>query len=201
MKRLRPELTYANVVSTICLFLLLGGGAAFAASQLGKNSVGTKQLRNGAVTYEKIAKSASARLAGATGPPGAIGPQGATGPQGVAGAPATKLFAQVKEDGTINASSPGVTSSRSVSYTGIYYVNFHQDITHCAAIATQGAVPDFSKPGANTGRTVGHAVVDVSSAGGTPHPSGDPNADTVLVETYNASSTAANTPFYIAVFC
>jgi hypothetical protein len=45
MRRLAGKLTYANVISTICLFLLLGGGAAFAASQLGKNSVGPKQLR------------------------------------------------------------------------------------------------------------------------------------------------------------
>ena len=42
MRRLAGKLTYANVISTICLFLLLGGGAAFAASQihLGKNAVG-----------------------------------------------------------------------------------------------------------------------------------------------------------------
>jgi hypothetical protein len=66
-KRLRGKLTYANVVSSLCLFLLLGGGAAVAAG-LGKNSVGTKQLKknsvttvkvkNGAITEAKIAKSA-----------------------------------------------------------------------------------------------------------------------------------------------
>jgi hypothetical protein len=42
MQQLRDGLTYANVVSTLCLFLLLGGGAAVAASQLGKNTVGAK---------------------------------------------------------------------------------------------------------------------------------------------------------------
>ncbi len=51
---LRPKLTYSNVVSTICLFLLLGGGAAYAASHLGKNSVGPKQLRKNAVTGPKV---------------------------------------------------------------------------------------------------------------------------------------------------
>ena len=54
MKRLRAQVTYANVVSTLCLFLLLGGGAAVAATQLGKNSVGTAQLKKGAVTGAKI---------------------------------------------------------------------------------------------------------------------------------------------------
>jgi hypothetical protein len=48
-----PKLSYANVVSTICLFLLLGG-AAVAATVLPKNSVGTKQLKNKSVTTAKI---------------------------------------------------------------------------------------------------------------------------------------------------
>lgn len=39
----RSKLTYSNVVSTICLFLLLGGGAALAAGKLGKNTVGPKR--------------------------------------------------------------------------------------------------------------------------------------------------------------
>jgi hypothetical protein len=55
---MRPKLTYANVVSTICLFLLLGGGAAYAASHLGKNSVGAKQLKKNAVTTKKIKNGA-----------------------------------------------------------------------------------------------------------------------------------------------
>jgi hypothetical protein len=58
MKQLSSKLTYSNVISTICLFLLLGGGTAFAANQLAKNSVGTKQLKNNAVTTAKIKKAA-----------------------------------------------------------------------------------------------------------------------------------------------
>jgi hypothetical protein len=54
MTRIRSKLTYANLISTICLFLLLGGGAAFAASHLGKNSVGNKQLKANAVTGAKV---------------------------------------------------------------------------------------------------------------------------------------------------
>ena len=50
---MRPRLTYSNVVSTLCLFLLLGGGAAYAASHLGKNSVGSKQLKKNAVITTK----------------------------------------------------------------------------------------------------------------------------------------------------
>lgn len=79
MKRLRGKLTYSNVASTLCLFLLLGGGTAFAATELAKNSVGTKQLKNKAVTPAKLSKAAKATL---TGPRGATGPAGPQGPKG-----------------------------------------------------------------------------------------------------------------------
>ena len=52
--RLRPRITYANVVSSLCLFILLGGGA-YAATQLAPGSVGTKQLKDSAVTSKKVA--------------------------------------------------------------------------------------------------------------------------------------------------
>ncbi len=58
MRKRGGRLTYANAVSTICLFILLGGGAAFAAAQLGKNSVGSKQLKKNAVTTAKLRNGA-----------------------------------------------------------------------------------------------------------------------------------------------
>jgi hypothetical protein len=54
---MRPRLTYANVMSTLCFFLLLGGGA-FAAGHLGKNSVGSKQLKKNAVVTAKVKNEA-----------------------------------------------------------------------------------------------------------------------------------------------
>ncbi len=62
---MRPKLTYANVMSTLCFFLLLGGGA-YAATQLPKNSVGTKQLKKNSVTTAKIKAGAvsSAKIGG-----------------------------------------------------------------------------------------------------------------------------------------
>jgi hypothetical protein len=53
MKRMRRHLSYANVISTICLFVLLGGGA-YAAARIPAKSVGTAQLKAGAVTAAKI---------------------------------------------------------------------------------------------------------------------------------------------------
>jgi len=45
-------------MSTIAVFLVLGGATAFAASQLAKNSVGAKQLKKNAVTAAKLKKNA-----------------------------------------------------------------------------------------------------------------------------------------------
>ncbi len=49
MKQIRKRMTYANVMSTLAVFLVLGGATAFAASK-----IGTKQLKAGAVTAAKI---------------------------------------------------------------------------------------------------------------------------------------------------
>lgn len=53
LSRLRPRVNYANVMATVAVFLALGGGA-YAATQLPKNSVGTKQLKRDAVTSPKV---------------------------------------------------------------------------------------------------------------------------------------------------
>jgi hypothetical protein len=86
MQRLRGKLTYSNVVSSLCLVLLLGGGTAYAATQvLPKNSVGAKQIKPGAVTPAKLSKSARSSLAARVDPPGATGAQGIQGPPGERG--------------------------------------------------------------------------------------------------------------------
>jgi hypothetical protein len=85
MKSVRKRLTYANVMSSIAVFLVLAGGTAFAASQLGKETVGAKQLKKEAVSLAKINAAAKSSLKGATGATGAEGPKGATGPQGPKG--------------------------------------------------------------------------------------------------------------------
>jgi hypothetical protein len=58
MKQISKRLTYANVMSSIAVFLVLGGASALAASHLGKNSVGSKQLKKNAVTAAKIKTNA-----------------------------------------------------------------------------------------------------------------------------------------------
>jgi hypothetical protein len=85
MKSVRKRITYANVMSSIAVFLVLGGATAFAASQLGKESVGAKQLKKEAVTLAKISSTAKTSLKGATGPGGAKGDKGDKGEKGERG--------------------------------------------------------------------------------------------------------------------
>jgi hypothetical protein len=59
LKQIRKRLTYANVMSSIAVFLILGGATAIAAkTALPKKSVGVKQLKNNAVTTAKVKKAA-----------------------------------------------------------------------------------------------------------------------------------------------
>jgi hypothetical protein len=72
---LLSKLTYANVMATIAVFIALGG-ASYAAIKLPKNSVGTEQLKKGAVNATKLSKAARATLAGDADPQGKEGPRG-----------------------------------------------------------------------------------------------------------------------------
>jgi hypothetical protein len=85
MKRVLGNLTYANVMATVAVFIALGG-ASYAAIKLPRNSVGAKQLKAGAVTPAKLNQASRSALVG---PAGAPGPQGPAGPAGHAGADLT----------------------------------------------------------------------------------------------------------------
>ena len=75
---MRKRITYPNVMATIAVFLVLGGGA-YAATQLPKNSVGSRQLKNGSITPAKLNAATRAALKGPPGPAGAAGAPGAPG--------------------------------------------------------------------------------------------------------------------------
>lgn len=76
----RPRVAYANVASTVALFVSLGG-ASYAALQIPRDSVGTAQLRRGAVTNAKVKEHSLRASAFARGqiPAGKRGPAGPSG--------------------------------------------------------------------------------------------------------------------------
>jgi hypothetical protein len=123
--KLRPHLTYANVVSSVCLFVVLGG-SAYAAATLSNNSVTSKHIKNGQVKRDDIARNAvnSSKIAnsslladdfkagqlpaGPPGPKGESGPQGQQGAKGEAGAAASGIVARPRSTGPLTPSTAGV---------------------------------------------------------------------------------------------
>jgi hypothetical protein len=111
-------------VSTLCLFILLGG-VSWAATTLPKDSVGTAQIKKNAVTSAKV-KNRSLRavdfargqlpqgatgatgLRGATGSDGVRGPTGSVGPVGLTGpAGPTGADGLTGPTGATGSSAPG----------------------------------------------------------------------------------------------
>ena len=88
----RSRATYSNVVSTLALFLALGG-ASFAAFQLPRNSVGSKQIKDHAVTLRKVSPAAQRALRGAMGLPRVAGRDGAA------------IVARVRSTGSVHTPS------------------------------------------------------------------------------------------------
>jgi hypothetical protein len=182
MKRLRARLTYANVMATIAVFIALGG-ASYAALKLPKNSVGTKQLKKGAVSLNKIKRAARTELKGQ---------KGDQGPQGAPGVPATRIFAHVLgqtgvgEKAVVSAGN-GVTGVTMPS-AGSYMVQFDRSLSGCALLATVGSgVPsgtqDVSSPASV-------AVANITKS--------DPTQ--ALVETTYQGAFLPRS-FFIAAFC
>jgi hypothetical protein len=63
LKQIRKRLTYANVMSSIAVFLMLGGATAFAATKIGANQLKSNSVKTGkivkeAVTTAKLKKNA-----------------------------------------------------------------------------------------------------------------------------------------------
>ena len=101
LRRLRPHLSYANVMASLALFFALGG-VGYAAAKLPRNSVGAPQIVRNAVTGAKVKdgsltakdfsstllsslRSANKAAAGVPGPKGDAGAKGDTGAKGDAG--------------------------------------------------------------------------------------------------------------------
>ena len=54
MKRVRKHLTYANVMSSIAVFLMLGGATAFAATKIGANEIKANSIKTGKIVKEAV---------------------------------------------------------------------------------------------------------------------------------------------------
>ena len=133
------RLTYANVVGTLALFIVLGTGA-YAATKLPKNSVTSRQVKNGSLLAKDLkkgqVKAGATGAAGVTGakgakglggPSGDFGPTGEKGPQGDAGLTGQgRVYAGVTSTGQvlINPPSKGLANANiTKGGTGEYCIN------------------------------------------------------------------------------
>jgi hypothetical protein len=114
----RSRLSYANAMSTLAVFIALGGSSV-AAVQLSRNSVRSEQIANGQVKRPDLAKNAVTSVKVADGSlraddfkagqlkAGPVGPPGPPGPKGDAGATSLKVRAATANGEVTATCEPG----------------------------------------------------------------------------------------------
>jgi Collagen triple helix repeat (20 copies) len=121
-------------LALLALFIVLGGGSAYAAATLvPRNSVGSPQVINGSLQTKDLSRKARAALKGNRGPRGFAGAQGARGATGAQGAQGAKgatgaqgpagtalAYAWVAADGTLDAARSKNVVSVTHPVTGFY---------------------------------------------------------------------------------
>lgn len=195
LRKLRSQLSYANVVATLALALAVGGGTAYAAnrirasrigyhavtaSKVNFNAITASKVKNGSLTGKDLRDNSittpdirNGTLRSEDFGAGQLPP----GPKGDPGAPATELHGSVSATGTLS-NGAGV-SAVSAGAGATYTVTLAQDVSKCSVIATVAGVGDAD--------------------GGTV--SGAPNGQQVTFRTRDFAGTPAPRPFSFAVFC
>lgn len=180
MSRIRKRLTYANVISTLALVLVVGGGSAIAANQFGKETVGGNALKKESIGPGKLTKAAKAALEGQQGPKGATGPAGPSGPSGPAGAPGSAVaYAHVNADGSLDAAnSKNVSATKLTAQTGYYCVSPTVPVKNVTATAADGI-----------------SARSIMSSFGDPFTSCPDGA--AVIETWDGAAKFANSAFFV----
>jgi hypothetical protein len=57
VKKIRKRITYANVMSSLAVFLVLGGATAFAATKIGSNEIKANAILTGKIKKEAVTTS------------------------------------------------------------------------------------------------------------------------------------------------
>jgi len=202
VKQIRKRLTYANVMSSLAVFLILGGATAFAATKIGANqlkansvktgkivkeAVTSGKIKNGAITTNKLANDAvtgaKANESTFSQVPSAKTAESAN----VAATTSNVLWAVVKDSAgggnatLVRSSQPAPTVTEVVGVV----VTFSRNVTGCAWLATRGL------PGAEGAETPGFA--EVNGVAG--------NANAVEVRVRDDAGTIDDGNFHLAVIC
>jgi hypothetical protein len=153
-----PRISPALVVASVALFVSLAGGA-YAAFSVPRNSVGTRQLRNGSVTGPKVRNGAvtaskvrarsllaldfaPGQLVG-RGTPGPRGPRGFTGARGARGATGSRGATGARgATGSTGATGPGFHFTSSSGNPGPTLSPGGTDFVVVETSIAGGATPD-----------------------------------------------------------
>jgi hypothetical protein len=158
-------------IGLLALFVALGG-TSYAAATLPRNSVGTAQIKNKAVTQAKLSTATVKALKGAKGDKGATGATGATGASGVKGdpgAPATFSAAVAANSNTTGLAGGTATTVPAASVTlkgdGKILVLVTGTFT---ATCTGGGPCTYAVGAKLDGAPIPNADTTVTAAGGSP---------------------------------
>jgi hypothetical protein len=184
MQRARERLTYANVMSTVAVFVALGGTSY--ALTLPRNSVGSAQIRTGAVGPTEIRTGAvrsrdvrnhslgvqDLSLAARDLLRGRVGEQGPPGPPGPTYTAAVTGLGEKVGGNALGATSRGLNQS---------VVAFDRNVDACVSTASLANVDGTVPP-------PGRVTVGKESG-------------RVVVRTYNAAGDPQRLPFHLIVAC
>lgn len=210
MKKLRTHLTYANVMASLAVFLVLGGAGAWAAksqtqkigsTQIKASAITTAKIKNAAVGNSKLqdgsvstAKLADGSVAAAKLADGAVG-NSKLANDSVTGDKVSEVslgevpsatsanpftFAHVNSNGVVDAANS----------KGVTSLNVSKPSTGIYCIS----VPSFAPRGAQVTPQVGGATSAQVGSGGSCPPSA------FQVSTLTAAGTAIDSGFYVELY-
>jgi hypothetical protein len=207
LRKFRSRLSYANVASSLALFLAVSGGTAFAATTIGSSQIRTHavtgpKIATNAVTSSKIAPSSitssdvkngslqSSDFASGQLPAGAAGAAGPAGPAGPAGA-GSSMNGVVSPGGTL-VYGKGVAAV-SVGGSGVYVVSLNSNVSQCPVVATIGGY----QLGGNTASATNGGTITVQPGGN----GSSVASQQVTFITRDLSGVNVALPFHFAVMC
>ncbi|WP_244927704.1 hypothetical protein [Nocardioides sp. W7] len=185
---LKSRVTYANVASTLAIVMVVGGGGTAVAAGLARNSVGSPQLKAGAVKTADLGRNAvtsvKVRNNTLTGADIQESTLGQVPSAGVADRATNVLAATVQTTGTlVPGQSRNAVSSVKIG-TGQYEVAFDRNVRGCAI------APSLSAPG--VGGLFNGEIHATGRAG---------NDNAVQVVTFTSAGAFADRPFAVLVVC
>lgn len=166
------RISSAHVLAVIAIVLALGGNAL--AFTLGKNSVGSNQLKPNAVTSPKVKDGSllSSDFKEGQLPEGKQGSEGKRGPEGERGEPgepAAKIVAYIRE-GPEPDTKPAEVAFSTDKDLGVedqgdhtYHVLFNRNVEDCVAFAQAGFARASKVPGGTISTADAQSVPAVDS--------------------------------------